>query len=319
MNYRILRLLLSLVGIGALAQFGLSFSDYLRNRTEVLQVVDWKGIVDTFQQSSGTSEIGHLSPSSSYRSLHATNVTGALPVDPVLGPAVAPPPRVGAEDLLVQFIQLVGGGVSCAYIAPRTQVQRENMPASGDLYWVGDQFEVEGKPGALVELLAIRLQEVELELVDGDEPPFLLTLTEEPSDPSQILVSKASYSEVMVQAPTKTRMTEPDHYELGSEDLALMGDMPEDEVFAAVKVTPQRDPATGRSRGLRIRSLKADSVFVRQGLRENDVLLAVNGIPATSQADLLRQLRTLGPTERIEIKFERAGAVRSQYYLLPRP
>ena len=82
---------------------------------------------------------------------------------------------------------------------------------------------------------------------------------------------------------------------------------------------PQRDPETGESRGLRIRALKKDSVFARQGLQEDDVLLSVNGVPAKSQADLMRQLRTMAATDTIQIQFERAGAIRSQSYRLPRP
>ena len=67
----------------------------------------------------------------------------------------------------------------------------------------------------------------------------------------------------------------------------------------------------------RVTSLGADSPLQRFGLRENDVVLDINGVPAGDRAALVRRLRAMGDVGEVTVRLERLGSERTYTYRIP--
>ncbi|MDP6128858.1 MAG: hypothetical protein QGH77_04565, partial [Planctomycetota bacterium] len=320
MNYRLLRFLFAMIGLGAGVSAGLQVMDFARNVDHHLVSFDMKAFDDQIKSTLEPTNIGgHLGNWKKYHLLHELNVTGKLPEIKKTGPAVVAleKPLVGPDDLEVSYIQYVGkeSPRNFAYIRPRDEVQHDADKTPGDLYQVGDSLAVKKKQGVRVRVLDIRMGEVDLDVVDRGDSLFTLKTAIYEVDAGVILAASGTQSAGR-RVPKKTRMSPvtPNHWDIGSEDILAISEMPEDEILASVQTKPVVDPTTGKIKGLRISRLKEDSIFVRQGLRANDIVLEVNGKPAGDRSRLLHQLREQGGTSEFTITLERAGAIRTYTY-----
>ena len=324
MSYRLLRFLLVIVGLAALGGFGYTFYDFLKKgQTVYMKGTNLQAMEAGFEGRPST-DLRHLKEYSAYEPLHKLNYTGELPPPPPGERAEAPPPPpvVSADDLELAYIQYVEGSkeLTGAFIAPRNPSGQPGDTPVGDLYREEDRFGLPSKPGVELEVVAIQPNEVELAIVGQEDGGFTLVA-------GVFEVSEGGYtvreggtddgSGVRYVAPDKTVMAEPGLYHVGESDFDAISRMPEDEILAAVQTRPRRDPATGEITGLYLTRLKEDSVFTRQGFKEDDVLLDVNGFPVTDRAELLDYLRKQEGVTSFEVRFERAGGVRSHTYRLP--
>ncbi|MBT4465850.1 MAG: hypothetical protein HOD03_04110, partial [Planctomycetes bacterium] len=87
-NEKLLRLLLSAVGLLALGGFGLQIKDFMVNRDVLMRPVDITRIENTFGRLDSSQLGGHLLAFENYKVLQTLNVTGYVP----------PPPEVEIED-----------------------------------------------------------------------------------------------------------------------------------------------------------------------------------------------------------------------------
>jgi type II secretory pathway component PulC len=188
----------------------------------------------------------------------------------------------------------------------------------GDFYAVGEKFELSTKPGVKLRLMAVESGAVKIDLVEGDASVTVPVSTYE-VDSSQIIVrgpdgKLVNGSDVVV--PERTRMTEPDHYSVGSADASEIEQMSQEQVLAAVPVRTERDPFTNEVKGLRIRSVQPNSVFARMGVQADDIVLEVNGVTATDRQQLFTSLQNM-PGGNVEVKIERMGGIRTLFFTLP--
>ena len=118
--------------------------------------------------------------------------------------------------------------------------------------------------------------------------------------------------------PQNTRKSAAGIYEIGVDDMKGMSGMEEDQILTEVRMRKDRDPITQEVRGLRIQGLSEDSIFSRQGLLEDDVILSVNGFAASDRSTLLRHLRAMKNPSSLEVEVFRFGSRRTLTYRLPR-
>lgn len=319
MSYRLLRFLVALAGCGALAGFGWRFYEFIRHKKEFLAPFDLATFVDAIPIEGSSRQASHLRPYEDYQLLHVLNVTGILPPeDPIEGPKAPPPPIVGPQDLRLVFLSL--GIVPKAYLTPALAPAQPStttgglMVIAGGLYGVGERFDLPTKPGVQLEVLAIRPDEVEIGIVGKDDSAFVLRRGEAVGDLTQIQAGGA----VVVRRPFPSR-TVPiggDLYDVGTEDLRELAEMSEDQILASIVTQPKRDQDNNVV-GQRVTRLQEDSPLARFGLRQDDVVLDVNGIPASDRAVLLRRLREMGDVDEISVRLERLGAERTYTYRVP--
>ncbi len=325
-NERILRLLLVLVGLGALGAFGWRIYDYWKHKDSLLQQVD----IARLQEKAGGGprvDPGHLLPYTEFAVIETLNVTGKE--KPVIeGPKPPPPPvaKLSERDLIVTFIQYAGKGhpANAAYITPVEETAEENSAnVPGDLYVVGERVAIKSKKD--LEVRVKRIGEVEVLVGYGQgEGAGELTLTIAAYDlpqgtASSLLGNPESADPSPSQlrtVPDETRLNDSGEFEVGSADVAYFEKLSQEEIVAAVPVRPDRDRLSNEIRGLRIQSVPENSPFSRLGLRADDVVLEVNGTPALNRDDLLRAMRATQVTT-LEVKIERVGAVRTLRYRLP--
>ncbi len=322
LSIRLLRFLIVLVGLSALGGFGWTFSDFVRHRSEYLAPFDLARFEQGFDLRADDSEIHHLKDWSAYHDLYDLNVTGEVQAAPTAGGPVvqAPPPLISESDLEVCLIQFAApdSAQNRAYLRPKgATIQQDRI--LGSLYAVGDRFELPEKKGVEIEVLAIREDAVDVGIVGRPGKVFTLRPAIYEVDPKRITGDASLVSGPLGPAPPqRTRLVDSNVYAVGSEDYEAFSKMKDDDILAAVKLNKKYDRASGKVLGLRVTHLQSDSVFSRQGIRPDDVILEVNGVPATDRATLLQRLRQQGPRDRITVKLERAGAVRTYTYRLPR-
>ncbi|HEX9793999.1 MAG TPA: PDZ domain-containing protein [Planctomycetota bacterium] len=330
MSHKIVRALLIFVGLLTLGRFAWSFTDFLKKREEYQQPLNIGEIVRLIPRPDGTANKGSLKAYGEYAVLHEANLTGVVkkvvgPGDG--GPPPPPPPKVSDKDLQVVYIQhhAKSGGTSAFLRPTNPPPAAENGAASdkGDIYLVGDVFEVPGKKGVKVKVAEIRETEVDLALA-GDEVAVVFTLhlrDYEVDSGSAITAERGGESSAPIGTvrppPSETRTEDGRAYEIGTEDLAKLESMSEDEIYAAVQLEPARDRETGEVRGLRIGRIRKDSMFGRQGLEENDILLSINGEPAKDRKQLADYLRSQEDVKMFVLRIERFGGVREISYRVP--
>jgi len=314
-NEKLLRLLLSSVGLLALGGFGMQIKDFMVNRDALMRPVDITRLENTFGRLDSSQLGGHLLAFENYKVLQNLNVTGYVPPPPEV--EIEDQPQVNqiiaAEDFVVPFIQYPSG----AWIQGVGEVvSGDEFP--GDFYAVGEKFELSTKPGVKLRLMAVESGAVKIDLVEGDASVTVPVSTYE-VDSSQIIVrgpdgKLVNGSDVVV--PQRTRMTEPDHYSVGSADASEIAQMSQEQVLAAVPVRTERDPFTNKVKGLRIRSIQPNSVFARMGVQADDIVLEVNGVTATDRQQLFTSLQNM-PGGNVEVKIERMGGIRTLFFTLP--
>ncbi|MBC8369817.1 MAG: PDZ domain-containing protein [Planctomycetes bacterium] len=316
MNEKLLRLVLSSVGLIALGGFGLQIKDFILNRDALMRPVDITRLENTFGRLDSSQLGGHLLAFENYKVLQELNITGYVapppPVDVDDNPKVHQ--VIAASDFVVPFIQYPSGAWIQAVGESATD---GNSP--GDFYVVGDKFELSSKPGVELRLAGLSNGAVDVELVNGDVTVSVAVSTFE-VDSTQIIVQQPDGTLVnkgQSTAPQRTRMTEPNHYAVGSQDIIELEQMSQEQVLSAVPVRPERDPFTNQIKGLRIRSVQPNSVFARMGVNADDIVLEVNGVPATDRQNLFNSMQSM-TGGRVEVKIERMGGVRTLYFALPK-
>lgn len=314
-------MLLSLVGISALGGFGWTFYDFIQHKAEYNtpltseDVRKWRDEIPP----APTSFKHHLPDwDESFPNVHELNVTGYVEPEVEVtgpGPDVPKPPRFSDSDITVAMI-IASSTNPGAYLIPAGSQPEGGLPP-GNFYSVGEKVRIPAKQNAEVKVTAIRSSEVDFSTLD-DVDTFTAKLVNEDLDASNVMFNSApeGATEGFVGAAT-TRMVASDEYELGSDDLKELGAMKDDEILSAVRVQPARD-ALQNVRGLRITELQSGTLFDRVGLKKDDVVLAVNGIPATDRADLLSKLRNSEPSSTVTVDLERRGGARTLTYRVPR-
>lgn len=324
MSYKLLRFLLTLVGIASLAGFGWSFYDFIIHKAEYNQPLTSEGLKSLNKQVKPPKvgqASGHLSNwSGNYDQIYKLNVIGYVPEPEVPdGPVepVKPKPRFGPDDVTLSSILFSETGLSAAYLIPAGAEPQGALP-TGDYYLVGDSFEVPNKAGVKLQVKAIRETEVDLATTE-DEDAFTLAMLISEVDPSSVIMDGSVEGTIGAKRvfPKETEMIAIDDYVVGTDDVAKYRDMPEDQIFSEVRVQQARD-AQLEVRGLRITSIKSGSLFERVGLQADDVVLSVNGYPAKDRADLLSHLRNAEPQDVVQVSIERRGGKRMLTYRMPR-
>ncbi len=326
MTYKLIRFVFVLVGVAALGGFGYSFYDFVRHSDQYTSHLDVVKLESGFQTTSSITADGTLKDYADYKKVCAElNVTGKIVVAETEAGAKAAEkikPRIGPEQIEVCYIQFQpeSKSSSYAYIRPRQKgVSRpkdlgDKLP--GDFFRLNDTFQLPQFPDLDITLVAIRQREVDLKVEGMDD---LLTL--EPGtfdvDTAEIKAQGLLGGGLGAVPAPQTRQVAPNTWQLGSQDLEQIRKMPKDEIYAAIQVQPVRDPATKKIRGLQVQSIQKDSLFTRQGLQPRDVILNVNGHPATDRADLLRWLQKQENAGEFRVEVERLGGVRTLTYRVP--
>ncbi|MFQ5750341.1 MAG: PDZ domain-containing protein [Planctomycetota bacterium] len=326
MTYKLIRLVFVLIGVAALGGFGYSFYDFVRHSDQYTTHLDVVKLESGFQTTGSITADGILKNYADYKKVCAElNVTGKIVVAETEGGAQAvekSKPRIGPEQVEVCYIQFQpeSEDSSYAYIRPREKgPSRTKTPGDqplGDLYRPNETFHLPQFPDLDITLVAIRKREVDLKVEGMDD---LLTL--EPGtfdvETSEIKAQGLLGGGPGAVSAPQTRQVAPNTWQLGSQDLEQIQKMPEDEIYAALQVQPVRDPATKKIRGLQVQRIQKDSVFTRQGLQQRDVILSVNGHPATDRLDLLKWLQSQEGAREFRVEVERLGGMRTLTYRLP--
>jgi hypothetical protein len=320
-SYKLFRLVLSVVGIAALGGFGWTFYDFIQHKGEYNtpltseDVRRWRDEIPP----APTSFKQHLPDwKAAFGNVHELAVYGPLPEvvsDGSTAPPPPPPPRFAETDVTVAMIiaSAVNPG---AYLIPAGAKTDGGLPP-GDFYSVGDKIRIPAKQNAELQVTSIGDQEVGFATLDG-EFEFTVQLASDEVDASGVLFNSAPEGSVEdVVAPTETRMVASDEFEIGSEDLEELQAMNDDEIYSAVRTQPARD-ALQNVRGLRITEIRDGTLFDRVGLKKDDIVLSVNGIPAKDRADLLTKLRDSEASSTVTVDIERRGGRRTLTYRVPR-
>jgi general secretion pathway protein C len=84
------------------------------------------------------------------------------------------------------------------------------------------------------------------------------------------------------------------------------------DVLESVTIRPQRLP--DGSTGFRVTRVRPNSVFAKLGLRNNDVVAELNGVPLQSQGELLETIQGLQSGEEVELSVRRGSRMTSFRY-----
>ncbi len=318
MSYRLLRFVIVVIGLAALGGFGWRFYDFLQNRAQLLGPFPLQPFLDSIEVESGGGKRVHLKPFEQYAQLRTLNVTGLVPADVGNGvdPPPPPPPVVGPNDLRLVFLSL--GEVPQVYLTPaQLPPAGSTSPQviAGGLYVVGDRFGLPSKPGVELEVLAIRADEVEIGIVGKDDGAFVLKRETATADLSQIEAGEGVEA-VARQFPTETTAIGGNIYEVGTEDMSALQAMSEEQLLTSVRTAPKYGP-DGKVVGQRVTGLSSNSPLKNFGLRESDVVLDVNGVPASDRAALVKRLRAMGDVDEVSVRLERLGSIRTYTYRIP--
>lgn len=324
-NEKLTRFLLVTVGLLGFGAFGWKLYGYVQNQDALNRALDIEKLEKTFGSLGSSGTGSHLQTYANYAVLQDLNITGYVepPPEVVVNENTGPKPRISASDIEVPMIQFP----NAAWIQARgARVANDVIP--GDFRVLGDRFEIDTKEGIKLELLAVRVGEIDIKVIETEE---ILTIRGEEYevDAGQYLIGAGEQSGtggegvtgtgglVVQSTPEQTMLTAPGNYQVGTADVRAIEKMSQEEILAAVPVRPARDPLSNEVRGLRIKSVQPGTVFDRLGLRADDIVLEVNGLPAVDRDQLFQELRSLGG-DTLTVKVERLGGVRSLTYRLPR-
>jgi PDZ domain-containing protein len=321
-SYKLLRLLLGLIGISSLGGFGWTFYDFIVHKAEYNQPftsTEAKELSRKPKMPPKSDVRGHLQEwKGNFDNTYKLNVTGYVAPVVATGPGAEvekPKPRFGPDDVTLASI-LWSSTRPAAFLIPAGAEAVGALPP-GELFVVGDHFKVPAKPGAELKVKAIRNNEVDLVTLE-DTDPFTLVLPLLDVNESSVVLGtvNASGEPKSGEAPRLTEKIDTDTYAIGSADLEKLAQMPDDQIYAAVRVQPARN-ALQKIRGLRITSIQSGSLFEKIGLKTDDVVLSVNGLPAKDRGQLLSELRKSAATDTVKVVIERRGGQRTLTYRVP--
>lgn len=324
-NEKLLRLVLVLVGLATLGGFGWKMYDFVQNKETIIGKVSIAKIESEFGKIESSRVGGHLLPFDNYQVIQDLNITGYVPPPPPPPKPVddKPKPKVSERDIEVPLIQYP----NAAWIQGRGErASDDHIP--GDFIGLNRKFELETKKGVDLRLIAVRKGEVDIEIVESGD---VLTIQAEtykvdqgsavysdrPGERREGGATGGSGGPLHVPTPEETKQVEPGMFAVGSDDARQIERMSQEEILASVPVRAERDPLTNEVRGLRIRSVPENSVFSRLGIQADDIVLEVNGEPATDRDQLFQSLRQ-SDTDTMVVRVERLGGVRTLTFRLPR-
>lgn len=310
-----------IIGVAALAGFGLAFSDYFKKKDQILGGFDYRAWAKTFERTEINQVEGHLGSYDDYEILHELNITGKIVEVATTNRPVEPPkPKVGPQDLILLFTQFHPESLQSSYAylqEPGDQVENEEAP--GDLYQEGDTVILRKKQNMKLDVVAIRQQEIDIQIKNNPESKFTLRTQEFEVDPTIIgdVATNADGAAIPVKlAPRETRQVGFNQWEIGTEDLDAMEKLSEEEILSQVQVRKARD-AAGEVEGLMISRISEDSVFARQGLRKDDIVTNVNGFAVRDRKELLDWFRGQKSLTTVEVEVKRRGGLRTIKYAVP--
>jgi len=309
------------IGLAALGGFGWVFYDFITHKAEYntpLTQAELKKLTQDIPPKPNRTRT-HLDDwKPNFDVTHMLNVTGYVKPEVTESETTTqapPPPRFSPDDVTVSLI-IANETNPGAYLIP-SGAQAEGGLPPGDFYGVGDKIKIPAKQNAELEVAAIRDSEVEFSTLDGEDS-FVVSLAADEVDASlMILAEEPEELTSRIVAPRTTRQVSSDEYEIGTDDLNELRDMPDDRIFSSVRVQPARN-AVQQVRGLRITSIQEGTLFDRVGLRVDDVVLSVNGVPAVDRAELISKLRNSEPSTTVRVEIERRGGARTLVYRVPR-
>lgn len=318
-NEKLIRFVLVALGVGALLLFAARMVDFVRNRDRYQNTLSSAELTEMrrdFRATESEATSGsHLLEYSAYQVIQDLNIYGYVPpvVDPEL-PVVTEKPGIKATDMEVPFIQFP----NAAWIQPagaQSDSSSEILP--GDLYVVGDEFELESKRGSKLRLDRVELDKVVLTNLES-EKEIIVRVTDMPINMKELLGMGGEADVAVAQraAPERTEVDQTGVYNVGTKDLDDLGELSEEELLASVAVDLDRDELTNEPRGLTLRRIN-NPILTRMGLEKGDVVLAVNGEPTLSRDELAKRMREF-EGESITVRIERLGGVRELKYRLPR-
>jgi hypothetical protein len=320
-NEKLLRFVLVLVGIGTLSGFAWKMYDFVKHREEITGALDMSKLESKFGEVEPTRLGNHLKRYEEYRVLQDLNITGYVPPppeveNPIEKAAVA---ALVAEDVEVPMIQ----SPTAAWIQGRGETAKGDQFA-GAFRVIGEAFELPNKVGLKLRLKTVQPGWVEIEAIESGEVVRVHALTFQ-VDATHVFAGKEpSGSDVTASGegpafvnPTTTREIEPYSYAVGQDDVAALESMSQEEILSSLPHRVHRDPMSNEIDGLRIVSVPANSVFERLGLRADDIVMEVNGQPATNRDQLFESMRKLD-TNILKVRIMRLGGVRTLTFRLPR-
>ena len=317
-NEKLLRLVLGLVGVAALAVFAWKIFDFIRNQDTLLDrldAADRRAIAAKFEAQTGQSSGSHLQVYEAYQVVQDLNITGWEEPPP-------PPPEpdepvysvLRPSEVSVPFIQ----HPTFAYIQPAgASGSADGVEVPGDLYALGQEFELESKPGLKLKLHKIDADGIVLVVNDTDEVRVNTVNME--VDAAGIFagdVPLTTEQEAFVYVPERTELNQTTGvYEVGTKDVAELEGMTEEELLSSVTLRPSRDQLSGQPDGVIVARVN-HPIFDRLGLQKEDVVTAINGQQVLNRDEIAEMVRNLsGPT--LEITIRRLGGERTLSYRLP--
>lgn len=326
-NEKLLRLVLVLVGLATLGGFGWKMYGFVQNQDTIVAKHSIAKLEATFGSIESSRVGGHLLAYENYKVIQDLNVTGYVPPPPPPPTPVdnKPKPRISKGDIEVPLIQYP----SAAWIQGKGErASDDHIP--GDFITVGEKFQLTTKAGLDLKLVAVRKDEIDIKVLDTGD---ILTVTAQTYevDQSRALVqaqggnpgsgegqgNAGSSQGLDIPTPQMTEQVEPGMFAVGSDDAARLEKMSQEEILASVPVRVARDPLSNEIRGLRIRNVPEGSVFSRLGIQTDDIVLEVNGEPATDRDQLFQSMRKLD-TDTLVVRVERLGGMRTLTFRLPR-
>jgi hypothetical protein len=321
-NEKLLRFVLVLAGIGTLLGFAWKMYDFVQNRDEITRALDISKLEEGIDPVDGTTLGTHLKRYEQYKVLQDLNITGY----------VAPPPEIenpteavvtailAAEDVEVPMIQ----SPNAAWVQGRGETAKGDKFA-GAFRVIGETFELPNKVGLKLRLKTVQPGWIEIEAIESGEVVTVYALTYE-VDAAHVFAGTeraegaggdagSGEGPVFVN-PTVTRETEPYSYAVGKDDVKALESMSQEEVLSSLPHRVHRDAMSNEIDGLRIVSVPPNSIFERLGLRADDIVMEVNGQPATDRDQLYESMRKLD-TNTLKVRIMRLGGVRTLTFRLP--
>jgi len=318
-NEKLLRFALVIAGVATLLGFAWKFYDFVKHREEITQRLDLNGLQAGFGDTDSVLLGPHLLSYAEYKVLQDLNITGYVAPPPVVeGPTTTLPKAIFAvEDVEVPLIQ----SPNAAWIQGRTE-QASGDKLIGDFRVVGETFELSTKAGLKLRLKSVQPGWVEIEVVECGEVVKVYSLTFE-VDSSHVFLGDGENGQnlggegAVFVSPSTTRETEPYSYAVGKDDVAMLESMSQEQILSSLPHKIHRHPMSNEVDGIRIRSVPENSIFERLGLRAEDIILDVNGQPATDRDQLFEAMQKLD-TDILKVRIERLGGVRTLTFRLPK-
>lgn len=253
------------------------------------------------------------------RTMIQMNWTGELPPEPQEQPKVEERPQQPAykpvaEILALLMIQVDMGRPeqSQVYVRYKGPAFAEDPEAS---HKVGDHLK---PPHDSVVVHGIQADRVEFSFADADRPVESIHVFGQEDAPYVVQVGPDGVRYPVkrdlpktsrpLETPEKTTLVKRNHYRLGTEDMAYLGENYPSVLTNDLGYRTYRDPKTGRRAGIEITDVRTGSIADRHGAKTGDVLVSINGTPVNSPQEVISYIKTNAQKYTVwEAEFETMG------------